>query len=196
MVNALLTKHPSSFDLLGQVLIVIALGSLSYAAIGSGVHGLLSTSTIASLLASFISFSGFIAWQNITSKPMVPLSLFRIPNIMIANTVGFTFMFGYFGLPFLMSMYLQHVRGFTALQTGLTFLPMMLMGLMLTPITHKLVARCGSKRLITAGLALMTLGLASLALLAELCSAQQLSALMALVGLSGPLISPPSQECY
>ncbi|EOB3584490.1 MFS transporter [Vibrio vulnificus] len=184
-------KQPTSFDLLGQALIVIGLGSLSYAAIESGESGLISVPTIMSFLISLFSFTGFIVWQNRASKPMVPPSLFQIPNIMIANTVGFTFMFGYFGLPFLMSMYLQHVRGLTALQTGLVFLPMMLMGLILTPITHKLVARFGSKLLISGGLALMTIGLAAIALLAEQSSARQLSTLMTLVGLSGPLISPP-----
>ncbi|KGY13985.1 hypothetical protein NM22_00515 [Vibrio tubiashii] len=184
-------KQASSFDMLGQLLIIIALGSLSYAAIESGEQGVLAKSTIISFILSLLAFVLFIHWQRKAATPMLPPSMFRVSNIMISNIVGFTFMFGYFGLPFIMSIYLQNERGFTALQTGMIFLPMMLMGLILTPVTHKLVVRFGSRQLIATGLGFMTLGLILMALFTERCSSYQISVLMAFVGLAGPLIAPP-----
>jgi hypothetical protein len=49
---------------------------------------------------------------------MVPPALFSNVNAVIAFAVGFTFMVGYFGLPFVMSLFLQQQRGLSALQTG------------------------------------------------------------------------------
>src|SRR5207248_6440042 len=72
---------------------------------------------------------------------------------------------GYYRLPFVMSLYLQQVRGLSPLATGAVFLPMMLIGAALTPFSARAAERVGARTLITAGLVLMGLGLAVLAFL-------------------------------
>jgi MFS family permease len=101
-------------------------------------------------------------------------------------------MVGYYGLPFVISLFLQQHRGLTALQTGVVFLPMMLTGLMLTPFSARLSERLGRKTLIVAGLLLMTAGLTATGLLPASAPLGLLAASMVLVGLGGPTVSPPA----
>ncbi len=90
---------------------------------------------------------------------MVPLSLFESRTVSIAMVIGFAFMVGFYGLPFLFSLYFQQVRDLSPLATGVAFLPMMLTGLVLTPFSALIVEKVGSRLPITGGLGLMTLGL-------------------------------------
>ena len=60
------------------------------------------------------------------AHPMLALNLFRSRTFTVVIVVGFTFMACYYGLPFVMSLDLQQVKGLTGLQTGLVFVPMML----------------------------------------------------------------------
>jgi MFS family permease len=122
---------------------------------------------------------------------MLPLSLFRSRTVTVAVATGFAFMTGYYGLPFAMSLYLQELRGLSALGTGLVFLPMMLAGGALTPFIARLGERVGSRLLIITGLLTMTAGLTVIALLPAPVPVSVLSALMILVGLGGPLVMPP-----
>jgi MFS transporter, DHA2 family, methylenomycin A resistance protein len=122
---------------------------------------------------------------------MLPLDLFRSPTVRLAVIAGFAFMVGYYGLPFVMSLYLQELRGLSALDTGIAFLPMMLIGGALTPFTARLAERFGARALITAGLASMTAGLIVISLLPGGAPVAVLAAAMMLVGLAGPLVMPP-----
>ena len=83
---------------------------------------------------------------------MMPLDLFRSRTVSIAAVVGFAFMVGYYGLPFVMSLYLQQLRGLSALGTGVMFVPMMVVGGVLTPFTARLAERFGARTLIACGL--------------------------------------------
>jgi sugar phosphate permease len=109
----------------------------------------------------------------------------------VAVATGFAFMVGYYGLPFVMSLYLQELRGLSALGTGMVFLPMMLIGGVLTPFVPRLGERLGPRALVTTGLLAMMTGLTVIALLPAPAPVPVLSALMILVGLAGPLVMPP-----
>jgi DHA2 family methylenomycin A resistance protein-like MFS transporter len=111
---------------------------------------------------------------------------FRDPAVIAA------FMVGYYGLPFVISLFLQQHRGLDALQTGVVFLPMMLIGLVLTPFSARMSERLGRKTLIVAGLLLMAAGLAVIGLQPASTPLWLLAGLMVLVGLGGPSVSPPA----
>jgi MFS family permease len=112
--------------------------------------------------------------------------------VVITVVSGFAFMVGYYGLPFVISLFLQQHRGLNALQTGVVFLPMMLIGLVLTPFSARISERLGRKTLIAAGLLLMTVGLAAIGLQPASTPLWLLAGLMVLVGLGGPTVSPPA----
>jgi DHA2 family methylenomycin A resistance protein-like MFS transporter len=123
---------------------------------------------------------------------MMPLQLFRSRTVVITVVSGFAFMVGYYGLPFVISLFLQQHRGVDALQTGVVFLPMMVIGLVLTPFSARISERLGRKTLIVAGLLLMATGLAVIGLLPASTPLWLLAGLMVLVGLGGPTVAPPA----
>jgi MFS transporter, DHA2 family, methylenomycin A resistance protein len=88
---------------------------------------------LTAFVVAVVALAAFLAAQARGAHPMVPLELFRSTNVSVAVAVGFAFIVGYYGLPFVMSLYLQQLRGLSPLATGLAFLPMMLVGAALTP---------------------------------------------------------------
>lgn len=122
---------------------------------------------------------------------MLPLDLFRTRTVRLTVIAGFAFMVGYYGLPFVFSLCFQQLRGLSPLATGVAFLPMMLVGLVLTPCTPRIVGRLGARVPIVTGLGCMAAGLAVLAFLPLSTPLVALSLVMILVGLAGPLVMPP-----
>jgi EmrB/QacA subfamily drug resistance transporter len=194
---ALLTRtersphHRVPFDWAGQLAAVLAMGGLTYGAIEAGADGLTAPNVVVAFAVAVLALAAFVAAQARGAHPMVPLELFRSRNLSVAVAVGFAFIVGYYGLPFVMSLYLQQLRGLSSLATGLVFLPMMLVGALLTPFSARLAERLGARRLIGGGLVLMTAGLAILAVAPASTPVWLLAAFMVLVGLAGPLVSPP-----
>ena len=184
-------RYLAPFDWAGQVAAVAAMGGLTYGAIEAGADGITAAPVLAAFAVATAALAAFIVLQARGAHPPLPLSLFRSRTVTVAVATGFAFMTGYYGLPFVMSLYLQELRGLSALGTGLVFLPMMLAGGVLTPFIARLGERLGSRILIIAGLLAMTAGLTVIALLPAPVPVPVLSALMILVGLGGPLVMPP-----
>ncbi len=90
-----------------------------------------------------------------------------------------------------MSLYLQQVRGLSALGAGAAFVPMMLIGAILTPFSARLAEKLGARLLIITGLVLITAGLVAIATVASAAPVWGLALLMILTGLGGPLVMPP-----
>jgi DHA2 family methylenomycin A resistance protein-like MFS transporter len=185
------SHHKVPFDWVGQVTAVLAMGGLTYGAIEAGASGFATARVVAAFTVAVVALAAFVVAQARGAHPMVPLDLFRSRNASIAIAVGFAFMVGYYGLPFVMSLYLQQLRGLSSLSTGVAFLPMMLIGAALTPFSARVTERLGARALVTGGLVLMSTGLAILAVMPSSTAIWVLSLLMVLVGLAGPLVSPP-----
>ena len=137
------------------------------------------------------ALAAFLAIQARGRHPMMPFGLFRSRNVSVAVAVGFAFMVGYYGLPFVMSLYLQQLRGLSPLATGVAFLPMMVIGAALTPFSARFAERLGARVLITGGLILMTAGLVIIGFAPSAVPTWALAAVMILVGLAGPFVMPP-----
>jgi MFS transporter, DHA2 family, methylenomycin A resistance protein len=121
---------------------VLAMGGLTYGAIEAGAAGFTAPRVVAAFAVAVLALAAFLAAQARGAHPMVPLELFRHRTVPVAVAVGFAFIVGYYGLPFVMSLFLQ-LRGLSPLATGLAFLPMMLVGAVLTPISARLAERLG-----------------------------------------------------
>ncbi|MDN0085228.1 MFS transporter [Crenobacter sp. SG2305] len=184
-------RREAPFDGWGQLAAIVAMGALTYGAIEAGELGFTALPVLVALGNVVVALVLFVLSQKHGEHPMIPPGLFQSVNARIAVVVGFTFMVGYFGLPFVLSLYLQQYRGLSAFATGSVFLPMMLTGLILTPFSARLVEKLGPRALIVAGLLSMSLGLVAIAALPSAAPVWQISTLMVLVGLAGPLVSPP-----
>jgi EmrB/QacA subfamily drug resistance transporter len=184
-------RHSVPFDWAGQVAAVAAMGGLTYGAIEAGAAGIAAPRVLAAFAVAVAALAGFGLLQARGRHPLLPLSLFRSRTVSAAMVIGFAFMVGYYGLPFVMSLYLQQLRGLSALGAGVAFVPMMVVGGALTPFTARLAERFGARTLIALGLLSMAAGLTVIGLLPATAPVALLSALMILVGLAGPLVMPP-----
>jgi len=183
--------RPAPFDRVGQGAAVLAMGGLTYGAIEAGAAGFSSARVVTAFVVAGVALTVFLIAQARGAHPMVPLDLFRSRTVSVAIAVGFAFIVGYYGLPFVMSLYLQQLRGLSSLATGAAFLPMMLIGAALTPFSARLAERLGARLLIGSGLVLMAVGLVTLAVVPSATPVWALALLMVLVGLAGPLVMPP-----
>jgi MFS transporter, DHA2 family, methylenomycin A resistance protein len=184
-------RQGTPFDWAGQVAVVAGMGGLTYGAIEAGAAGIAAPRVLAAFAVAVLALAVFVLLEARVRHPLLPLSLFRSRTVSVAVVTGFAFMVGYYGLPFVMSLYLQQLRGLSALATGVMFVPMMLIGGIVTLFTARLAERFGARTLITGGLLAMMTGLATIALMPAATPVAALSALMILVGLAGPLVMPP-----
>jgi MFS family permease len=183
--------QPAPYDWAGQVTVVLAMGGLTYGVIEAGAAGFTAPRVLAAFAVAAVALAAFAVSQACGAHPMAPPDLFRSRTVVVSVVVGFSFVVGYYGLPFVMSLYLQRFRGLSPLGAGAVFLPMMLTGAALTPFSARMAEHFGAKVLVTAGLVSMTAGLAVLAVLPSSTSVWALAAPMVLTGLAGPLVMPP-----
>ena len=108
---------------------------------------------------------GFAAWELRTPYPMLDLRFFKNPRFSSAAAAIMLVFFALFGTFFLLTQYLQLVRGYSALGAGVHSLPAPLTIMVMAPMSSKVVDRFGSRSTISAGLAIVALGMALASLL-------------------------------
>jgi EmrB/QacA subfamily drug resistance transporter len=151
-------------DLAGAVTVTASLMIAVYAIVKGNEVGWLTGRTLGLLAASAVLLAIFLVIEANVRSPLVPLRLFRLRNIAVANTVGVLWAGAMFAWFFLTALYLQLVLGYSPLQVGLAFLPgNLVMGAMSIGLSAKLVLRFGIRPPLTAGLLLACLGLLLLA---------------------------------
>jgi len=116
--------NPRGIDLSGQCLAVIALTAFVAAVIEWRPLGLGHPLVGGGFALALIAASAFIAVESRGTAPMLPLSLFRQRTFSAAVLFGICVNLSYYGMVFVLSLYLQRVRGHTPLQAGLAFLPL------------------------------------------------------------------------
>jgi EmrB/QacA subfamily drug resistance transporter len=148
-------------DVLGAVMVTTAVMLLVYAIVKASDYGWGSARTIAVGLGAVVLLAGFVRLESRLTHPLVPLRMFRSRNLTGATFVRVLFPIGMFGQFFLGALYLQHVLGYSAITTGLAFLPMNLaVGIFSLTIAARIMTRVGAKATLMPGLALIALGLA------------------------------------
>jgi EmrB/QacA subfamily drug resistance transporter len=150
-------------DVFGALTLVGGLVTLVYTIEETSTHGWGSERTLIGLALSALLLAGFVAVERAAQRPMIPPSTWRIRSL----TSGVSMMLGatgiLVGVLFLSSLYVQHELGWSALETGLAFLPLTLT---IAPVAHlapHALSAFGAKRVLTSGLILMAAGAAWLA---------------------------------
>src|SRR5229473_2064490 len=108
----------------------------------------------------------FIVWERFQAQPLVPLSLFEERNFAVANWIAAAISFGMLSMFLPVTIYLQSVRGFSALTAGLTFAPMSLTSMIIAPFAGRLADRIGGKYILMTGISLFTVGFSLVAYVA------------------------------
>jgi DHA2 family methylenomycin A resistance protein-like MFS transporter len=117
-------KKHRSFDLTGQALAIVALTALIGAVIEARPLGLTHPIVIAGGLLALLASASFIAVEARIEFPMLPLSYFRLPGFTPAIIFGVLVNCSYYGIIFVLSLYLQKSLGYSTIQAGLAFLPL------------------------------------------------------------------------
>lgn len=149
-------------DLPGQVAACLALATLTYALGEAGTLGWQHPRVYGGLLLSLASGAGFIAIESRSASPMLPLALFRLPRFALASLCGAVINFAYYGLIFVFSLFFQLQQHLSPLQTGLAFLPMTMVLMVVNILVGRLFGRLGARRLMLFGLSWAALGYALL----------------------------------
>jgi predicted MFS family arabinose efflux permease len=146
-----------SFDVAGAVSMTVAMLLLVFTVVEAPEAGWGSARTLASLAVAGLVLAGFVVREQRTPAPLVRLGILRSGPLVRANLGAMSLIGGWFGFQFIATLYMQQLRGWSALETGLAILPGGLLVAVLSPRIAPLVARFGVTPLIVAGLT-MTVG--------------------------------------
>ncbi|WP_307097683.1 DHA2 family efflux MFS transporter permease subunit [Rhodococcus sp. SORGH_AS_0301] len=180
-----------AFDPVGQLLGVVMLASLVFGLIEGPSLGWSSPITLAVFALSLASFVAFVRYENRRVDPFIDLRFFRSIPFSSATIVAVCAFGGYGAFLFLMSLYLQEVRGFSAIGTGASFLPLALATLICSPLSGRMVARWGARPSMTiAGVVIAVAGL-TLTRLSATTPVSALLVMFAIFGVGFGLVNAP-----
>jgi DHA2 family methylenomycin A resistance protein-like MFS transporter len=115
---------PRGIDLTGQCLAIVALTAFVAAVIEWRPLGFAHPLVAGGFVAALLAAGAFLFVEARVARPMLPLSLFGTRTFSAAVLFGICVNLTYYGMVFVLSLYLQRVRGYTPLQAGLAFLPL------------------------------------------------------------------------
>jgi len=177
-------------DLAGQAAAIIALGLPVAALIQGSALGWESLFVLTGLFGSGIAWAVFLWLEARRAQPMLPLTFFRGRVFSGSALVSMVSAFTFYGLVFVLSLYLQRIRGFAPLQAGLAFLPLTAAGMVGSLASGRLVRAYGPRLSITSAFIVYAMGF--LGLLAALSSdvIWPAALAMSLIGAAAGFVTP------
>jgi len=139
------SRNPDArrLDPLGAALAAAAMFLLTYALIETNEHPWGSAYTLGLLAAAAALLAAFVAWEGRTSHPMVELALFRSRTFVAGSVVYGLAYLGLAGMFFFVTLYLQNVRGWSPLATGLSWLWLNVPFLVVSPFAGRIGGLAG-----------------------------------------------------
>jgi EmrB/QacA subfamily drug resistance transporter len=147
------------FDVAGAASVTAGLMLLVYAMTRATQDGWGTGSTLGLLAGAASLLVAFIVIERRSAAPLLPMRMFRVRSVAVANAVGVTIAAVAFSQFYLLTLYMQQVLHYSAIQTGLGFLTVTLAIITFSNLTQTLVARFGVRRMLIAGLTLDAVGL-------------------------------------
>jgi EmrB/QacA subfamily drug resistance transporter len=148
-----------SFDVAGAVTVTAALSLMVYAFVDATNAGWGSTKTISLLVVAAALLALFIAIELRSRAPVVPFRIFRLRTLTGANVVGILIGGSLLSMFFFISLYMQQVLGYSAIKTGLSYVPLSLTIIVSAGVASQLVTKIGFKPVLAAGMVFISAGL-------------------------------------
>lgn len=145
-------------DALGAVLGVLALGGPVYALIEQAHYGWGSPLIYLPLVGGVLAGILFIYHERTVTAPMLPLSLFTVRNFSVGNVATFAIYAGLAVSSFLITIFVQQVGGYSAIESGLALLPVTIIMLLLSSKFGLLAGTYGPRLFMAAGPILAGIG--------------------------------------
>ncbi|GAB3239510.1 MFS transporter [Glycomyces halotolerans] len=142
-------------DLVGMTLSMVGLVSLTYGIIEAGDSGSWTGMEVWGTIGLGVAvLIGFVLWERRIPHASLDMSLFKNRRFSASSAIITITFFGMMGLMFFMTFYLQLLRGYTPLETGLLFLPFGAAMLVFAPLSNTMVKQFGAR---TVGIVAMIL---------------------------------------
>jgi EmrB/QacA subfamily drug resistance transporter len=132
-------------DPVGQLLVMVLLGTSTYAIIEAPDQGWTSPPVVACLIAAAGALAGFVPYENRRSEPLIEPRLFRSAPFGGAVATAVLAFAALGGFLFATTLYLQRQLGLSALDTGLRLLPMAVLSLVCPPLSGRIVGSRGPR---------------------------------------------------
>jgi EmrB/QacA subfamily drug resistance transporter len=145
----------TSLDMPGLGTSALGLFALTYGLIEANTYGWSSPRIVGSFVIAAVSLVSFVVIERRRRAPMLDLSLFRSGTYAGANIAMLLVALAMFGVFFFVSLYMQNVLGYSAVQAGAAFLPLTVLIILIAPIAGKASDRFGSRWLMTIGMVLL-----------------------------------------
>jgi EmrB/QacA subfamily drug resistance transporter len=190
------SKDPNAprLDLVGAALSIAGLSSLLFAVIEAPTTGWTAPKILATFFAGGILLVVFFWWERRVDHPMLDTRFWNNPRFSGASGAITVAFFAMFGSIFLLTQYLQFVRGYSPLSTGVRLLAFAIPMMLVAPLSPRLVDRIGTKFTVALGLACVAGGLAALAGAAQNTPFIQVAWPMALAATGMALTFSPATE--
>ncbi|MFI0355942.1 MFS transporter [Actinomadura sp. 9N407] len=163
LVPAVLPSVPgrrTGLDVFGALAVTGGLALAVYAIVQAPERGWGSAATLLQLAGAAVLLVVFVGLQRLVRNPLMPLSVWRTPNLAAANVAMTLLGAAWIPMWYFLNLYLQQVLGYGAFPSGAALVPMTaLMMLLMVGITGRLIGRYGTKPLIVTGLVVLAAGL-------------------------------------
>jgi EmrB/QacA subfamily drug resistance transporter len=171
--------RPGRLDTPGAITATAGMLSLVYGLTNAADHSWGSTGTVVPLVAAGVLLAAFIAVELRAAAPLMPLSIFSSRNRSGVYSMMLFFGMAVFSMFFFLTLYLQNIHHYSAVRTGVSFLPMSFGIMVAAVLTSRLLTRIGIRIPLLVGPAMALAGLAWLT---------QLSPTTGYAALFGPLL--------
>jgi EmrB/QacA subfamily drug resistance transporter len=183
--------RPRRVDVPGQLLMIVLLGALTYAVIQGPVSGWTAAPVLALFAVAGFAAAAFIVVERRTREPLVELRFFRsrpFTGAAVIAVLAFTVLGGFL---FVITLYLQQVRGDSPLRAGLSLLPATLVMAAAAPVAGQIAGHRGPRIPLVASGLCTAAGLALLLTLSPATSYLHLAVALAVLGAGLGLVNPP-----
>jgi EmrB/QacA subfamily drug resistance transporter len=140
-----------NFDAPGAALVTGGMLLLIYALVRAPIEGWADARTIGELAAAAVVLAAFVLNEMRQRSPLAPLSIFRINGLGFSNVTQLVAFAGFLALFFYVTLYMQNVLGYSAIKTGLAYLPLCAIAVLSAGISSQLLTRLGTRPVIVAG---------------------------------------------
>jgi EmrB/QacA subfamily drug resistance transporter len=147
------------FDIRGAILATGGMLLLVYTLVKAPTVGWGTARTIGELAGALALLGAFVINERRTKNPLAPLSIFRINGLGYADATQLIAFAGFLALFFFLTLYMQNVLGYSAIQTGLAYLPLTFAIGIAAGISSQLLSRVGTRPVIVAGALIASVGL-------------------------------------
>ena len=183
-----------SLDVVGTLLVGGALVAIVDAIIEAPTRGWTGLGTLAEAAVGLAALAMFVGWELRVEHPLIDLRIFSSRAFSAASgSITVTF-FALFGSLFVFTQYLQLVHGYSPLSAGVRALPFALATGAASPLSPVLARRLGNRVVISAGLALMGLGLLDLSTARVATGYPALALAVAIMGAGMGLVMAPASS--